>query len=286
MIRNRRGAASTPPGVFASLANGPRNMRIVTWNLNVRRNVAAQVEAVVRAGADVAGFQEVSVRTWPRLREALAEAGLPFSVTGCGDTGAPSMLDRFVAAASRWPLRECAQAAVPAPECVVAAMVDAPGGAFELVNAHIPTIARGQPLKMATQEAVAIRLREAALRPTVFCGDLNSPIGETPEGEVIPFTRPRDVRGHTAELSILSGLVEHGMFDTYRRANGWLADDRSWWWKNRGKTGGFRLDHIFASREFEVARCWYDHAVRDDRLSDHSLMAAELDWIDAAASHA
>ena len=251
-------------------------MRVATWNLNVRKNTAAQVQAVLKAGADVAAFQEVSVRTWPGLQQALAQAGLIHVTTGCGEAGEPGTLDRFVVVASRWPLRECSQASIPAPECVVAAVVDAPGGEFDFVNAHIPTIARGQPLKLATQEGVAARLRQAATRPTIFCGDLNSPIGETPEGEPIPFSAKRDLRGRAAELSILSGLAEHGMYDAYRRLNGAAADDRSWWWKNRGRTGGFRLDHIFVSREFEVTACSYDHSVRAERLSDHSLMVADV----------
>jgi exonuclease III len=41
---------------------------------------------------------------------------------------------------------------------------------------------------------------------------------------------------------------------------------------------GFRIDHAFASAKLATrARgCWYDHTVRERRLSDHSALVVEL----------
>jgi exonuclease III len=251
-------------------------MRILSWNLNARRASAAQVAAMARIAPDIVVLQEVTPNAEPGLREALAGAGL-----GCALSGSDSpdrQLVRYVLVASRWPLTRCKQAQVPAREVVICARVSAPERPFEVVGVHVPTIGRGLPLKLATQEGIAVRLRSAKRRPTIFCGDLNSPKAELSESEVIPFMSKRNRRVFEGEFALVSGLRSLGMRDAFRSINGYGAKDLSWWWKNRGSTGGYRLDHIFSSRHFEVAQCWYDHSVREQGLSDHSLIVAELNW--------
>jgi endonuclease/exonuclease/phosphatase family metal-dependent hydrolase len=44
-----------------------------------------------------------------------------------------------------------------------------------------------------------------------------------------------------------------------------------------GHGGGWRLDHIFASPELRPVRGSYHHDWRDDGLSDHSALEAELE---------
>ncbi len=68
------------------------------------------------------------------------------------------------------------------------------------------------------------------------------------------------------------------MVDAFRSANGYEVNGSSWYWKNRGRTGGYRLDHIMASRHFTVSGCFYNHEVRLSGLSDHSMMVADLDF--------
>jgi exonuclease III len=251
-------------------------MRILSWNLNARRDSATQVAAIERHAPDIAVLQEVTVHAEPGLREALASAGLACVLSG-SDIPARRLV-RYVLVASRWPLARCKQAQVPAREVVICARVFGPDRPFEVVGVHVPTIGRGLPLKLATQEGIAVRLRSAKRRPLVFCGDLNSPKAELSESEVIPFMSRRNPRVFEGEFALVSGLRSLGMRDAFRCVNGYDANDLSWWWKNRGSTGGYRLDHIFSSRHFEVAGCWYDHSVREQGLSDHSLIVAELDW--------
>ena len=120
-------------------------------------------------------------------------------------------------------------------------------------------------------------MRQALQRPLVLCGDFNSPKAETAEGEVVLFSRPSRVEEFAGEHGLMAGLSEFGMNDAFRACNGYAVDDRSWWWKNRGRTGGYRLDHIFVSGHFRTTRCWYDHSVREQGLSDHSLMGADIE---------
>lgn len=255
-------------------------MRLVTWNLNFRRNVAAQLEAVTAADPDVVVFQEVRKAGFEEMAEQLASAGLPHfthSLEHC-DEGYTPALGRFVAVGSRWRLRAAASVGSDAPEAVVSVEVAGPVGAFELVGLYVPTASRDDHLKVPTQEAVALRMRRAIDAPHVLCGDFNSPKAEAADGTITPFSRKKNQRAVAAELGLLNGLAAFGMVDAFRACNGFEADDSSWYWKNRGRMGGYRLDHIMASRHFEVRDCFYNHEVRLSGLSDHSMMVADLEF--------
>jgi len=149
--------------------------------------------------------------------------------------------------------------------------------AFEVVGAHIPTVGRPDRwIKVETQEGLVARLKEATL-PTIVCGDFNSPRGEAADGEIVPFATARGGRALAAERALVGRTNSAGMVDVFRAVHGYERDAASWYWKNRGRTGGFRLDHIFASKEVRVSRCDYDHVCRDIGLSDHSAIYADFE---------
>jgi endonuclease/exonuclease/phosphatase family metal-dependent hydrolase len=66
------------------------------------------------------------------------------------------------------------------------------------------------------------------------------------------------------------------MLDAFRLCKGFGVDSPSWFWKNRGATGGFRLDHIFVSPSIGVQACDYVHEWRLQSLSDHSGIYADI----------
>ena len=66
------------------------------------------------------------------------------------------------------------------------------------------------------------------------------------------------------------------MVDAFRGANGYDISEASWYWKNRGRTGGYRLDHVFVSNHLRPVACWYEHDLRLGGLSDHSPIVADL----------
>jgi len=119
----------------------------------------------------------------------------------------------------------------------------------------------------------------------VLCGDLNTPRRESPGGETISFARDsggrlRPDRGadwDAAELSVVPGLQELGYRDAYRVLHGYGAREPSWPWKRiAGHSGGWRIDHIFASSQLRPVACRYHHAWRDQQLSDHSALEADF----------
>ena len=53
-------------------------MRLITWNVNRRvERLAAQAAALAGRAPDVVALQEVTARSWPLWRAALATIGLP-----------------------------------------------------------------------------------------------------------------------------------------------------------------------------------------------------------------
>jgi exonuclease III len=131
-------------------------------------------------------------------------------------------------------------------------------------------------LMVETQEGLLSRLLDAA-RPIVLCGDLNSPRAESPDGTVTPFAAAGRQRPRAAEMALVGATNAAGMVDLYRARRGYEDGGLSWYWKNRGKTGGFRIDHIYASPSLKVLDCDYIHTWRESRLSDHSGMFADIE---------
>jgi endonuclease/exonuclease/phosphatase family metal-dependent hydrolase len=137
-------------------------------------------------------------------------------------------------------------------------------------------------VKVLTHEAVFRHLSERS-GPRVVLGDLNTPRREHADGSVWTFARDRKgrlrpdrgERWDLAESALVRGLGEHGFRDAFRALNGFDSKEPSWEWPRTG--GGYRLDHLIASAEVDVAACSYRHDWRrDEKLSDHSALVAEL----------
>jgi exonuclease III len=253
-------------------------MRVMSWNLNARRErLPDQVDAVRAVAPDVAAFQEVTDRSWQALRPLLAGAGLVHGLTGAGQAGeqARPAYKRWVAVVSRWPLVPC-EPCPEAYELVVCATVLRPDAPFDLIAVHVPTRANGVLEKTEVQEEIVRRLAQSDGRPLVLCGDFNSPKAETEAGEIVAFVGPRGGRALAAELALLQEPPARGMADVFRATNGYQPTDCSWHWKNRGKAGGYRLDHVFASTSLAPSACWYAHELREQGLSDHAPIVADF----------
>ncbi len=187
--------------------------------------------------------------------------------------------------ASRAPLRDTGDAlALPWPETALCAATDTTRGPVVLCCVHVPNAANGV-VKVNSLHAIRRGLAAAGPALRVVCGDLNTPRRELPNGEVISFAR--DSRGRLrpergadwdeAELGVVPGLQELGYRDAYRWLHGYGAREPSWTWTRiAGHGGGWRIDHIFASSQLRPIACRYHHAWRDEGLSDHSALEADL----------
>ena len=253
-------------------------MLLVSWNVAGRKTrLAEQADRVLSLEPDVVCLQEVTPATAGPWAERLAEAGLPATL-------APLPLARegskplAVLTAAREPLDVVPVEDVPWPERVLATRV----GGVEVVNVHSPISPKPGLVKVLTHEAVFRHLREGS-GPRVVLGDLNTPRREHADGSVWTFARTRNgrlreergERWDLAESALIRGLEPHGFRDAFRELNGFESKEPSWEWPRTG--GGYRLDHLIASAEVDLTACSYRHDWRrDDKLSDHSALVAEL----------
>jgi exonuclease III len=253
-------------------------MLLLSWNVAGRKTrLAEQAERVLSLEPDLVCLQEVTPVTAGSWAQRLGEAGLAAEL-------APLPLTRegsrplAVLTASGMPLEAVPVEDVPWPERVLSVRVEG----CELVNVHSPISPKPGLAKVLTHEAV-FRHLAAGSGPRVVLGDLNTPRREHPDGSVWTFARDRygrvrperGERWDAAESALIRGLEEHGFRDAFRALNGFDSKEPSWEWPRWG--GGYRLDHLIASTDVDVTACSYRHDWRrEDKLSDHSALVAEL----------
>jgi exodeoxyribonuclease-3 len=253
-------------------------VRLVTWNVAGR--VARQPEQAAAIGAvapDVVALQEVTPRTLPLWRAALAEAGFGPSETALEPArGRASRRRLGVLTAARAPLERLeSPPEVPWPERVLCCRIDD----IEVINLHSPIAP--ELAKVRTHEAIARYLSAAGFAPRILCGDLNTPRRELPDGDVLTFAhdsagrlRPeRGARWERAERALVVGLRKQGWTDAFRSLHGY--DDREASWTFAHDRGGWRLDHVLVHGLRPVASA-YAHDWRRAGLSDHSPLVVDL----------
>jgi exonuclease III len=257
-------------------------VRLVSWNVAGRvRRQTEQAARVASVRPDLVALQEVTRATLDAWRSALGTAGLEHVLTGAELADFPAgRRGLSVLLAAREPLEALGQPPVPWPERVVAARVLAPG-TLDVCVVHSPVSQRPGLVKVQTHEALWQYLNAVPDRPWVVCGDLNTPRREHPDGTLWTFARSsrgvlrpeRGARWDAAELALLRGLGPAGFRDAFRALHGYGEREPTWTWPNGG---GYRLDHLVVSSRVDVAACDYRHDWRDEGLSDHSALLAEL----------
>jgi exonuclease III len=251
---------------------------LVSWNVAGRKTrLAEQAERVLGEEPDVVCIQEVTPLTADGWAERLSEAGLEPAMAPLPRTREGSK-PLAVMTAARGGLAVEPVEDVPWPERVLSVRT----GPLEVVNVHSPISQKAGLVKVMTHEAVFLHLCRGS-GPRIVLGDLNTPRREHPDGTVWTFARTRtgrlrEERGErwdAAETALVRGLEPLGFRDAFREINGFERKEPSWEWPRYG--GGYRLDHLIVSKEIEVTACSYRHDWRrEDKLSDHSALVAEL----------
>jgi exonuclease III len=254
---------------------------VLSWNVAGR--IAAQEKQIgflAKRSFDVLCLQEVTPSTRARWEEALADHGLHVAASDCPPDARGSR--RFgVLIASCEPLEPLPGLDVPWPERHLAVRTALDGGEVEVHTLHAPLSTKLGQVKLLTLEGVYEALTPANHMPRILAGDLNTPRYESREGHVTTFARTANgllrrelgERHDRAELGLIVGLPEQGWSDAFRALHGYARRDRSWFWR---QGFGYRLDHILASPPLRPTACDYLHHVREDGLSDHAAMWAEL----------
>jgi exonuclease III len=266
-------------------------MRLVTWNVAGRvGRQPEQAQVIAAVGADVVALQEVTARTLPLWRAALAENGFGACETAleahparddAPDAGRPASRRRrllgVLTAARETLVRLPAPPGVPWPERVLCCMA----GDVEVINAHSPISPAPDLAKVLTHEALAAYLAAGGDRPRILCGDLNTPRRELADGDVLTFAhdsagRMRPERGERwdrAERALVHGLRRDGWLDAFRALHGYGERHASWTFAH--DRGGWRLDHVLVDGLEPMAGA-YAHDWRRAGLSDHSALVVDL----------
>ncbi len=257
-------------------------MQIATWNINSLTVRLPQVLDWLAANpVDVLGLQELKLTDDKFPVEALKEAGYEAAFLGQKTYNGVALL-------SRHPLRDVVRNLSGFEDeqaRVVAATVDAPGGALRVINGYF---VNGQApgtekfaYKMRWLDALHAQVQaELTEHPRlVLVGDFN----------VAPEDRdtydPEGLRGtihHTPEeRQHFQALLALGLHDAYRLFD---QPDKSFsWWDYRmlgfQKNRGMRIDHILVSDALrpKVQACHIDRAPRKNpQPSDHTPVVVTL----------
>jgi exonuclease III len=253
---------------------------LLSWNVAGRvKRLPEQAQRLLEVGADVVCLQEITRGTLPQWRSLLHEAGY-LGVEHGELAVAERKRPLAVLTAARTPLHAVQVDGVPWPERVLA--VHQSDGT-EIVNMHSPISPKPDLAKVRTHEAIHRHLAdEPPGEARILCGDLNTPRKEHPGGPVWTFARDRygkliperGERWDRAELGLIRGLEAYGYRDAFRLLHPQSIHEISWEWARWG--GGYRLDHLIVSGDLAVEACHYEHSWREDGLSDHSALVAEL----------
>ena len=258
-------------------------VRLISWNVNKRRAIDQQLAALVSYQPDLIALQEVTAKNLEAVREHCMQIGLPHVI----DSKVVKAVSHrgYVVIASRWPVRRKRRITAlhphPCAEGTLTALVDSPYGIIEIHAVHVPNISNPDGMKWEFLEELGSRLSRPCRHHRILCGDFNFPQRELADGVVITFgerirsdgtyhVRRGRERQAAAERAILVGLSDYDLHDVYRSLHGFAPQDHSWVARNRGRTFGFRLDHILASPSLQPQECAYLHPLRETGLSDHS----------------
>ena len=255
---------------------------ILSWNVAGRvSSQPDQAAALMWVGApDVICLQEVRKATRKLWLGALGDAGYDVVVASL-QPGATGSRRLAVAIAARSSLELVPPLGLPWPERHLAARIRVNGSVAEIHVLHSPLSSKPGQVKARTLESLFAYLSAPTAMPRVLVGDLNTPQYESREGEIQTFARTRSgrlrpqygERHDRAELALIKGLPELGWKDAFRSLHGYGRRDRSW---KVGRHPGYRLDHVIVSPGIRVLSCEYVHELREQGLSDHSAIRAEL----------
>jgi exonuclease III len=276
-------------------------IELLSWNVAARKGRLTDQAAAIRdRRPDILALQEVPpelVQPWEAELRANGLVSVEPSLEEVGRQGA-----RGVLLAGRWPLERLPIPAkgFPFPEKILGALVtEASGVPFEIYTTHVPPGVSNGWGKIEHLEAVYRLLATPSANPRILCGDFNAPRAEWADGTVITWAQDPDTgvpnrrpgwrlrrrerdpdwnptRWEDGERNVLEGLAKHDLTDVFRILGRFPPGDKSWYWRGLEQYGR-RFDHIFASERLRPSDAGYLHCWREQRLSDHSPIWAQLE---------
>lgn len=238
-------------------------MRLATWNVRAGggRRIDQIVQRVLDVRPDVLVLTEIRPRTGYRLIEQLVAAGYHASVGAAGDLGGQHVLNH-TGVFSLHLLEPCV--VTPVPQSVHRWVpVRIPALNLTVLGVHVPNQSERWN-KVDFWTIVEAFARAHTSGRAVIIGDLNTALDEDCEGDPI------------REAVYLKRLVALGWVDAWRQCN---PGSREFSWYSH-RANGFLLDYCYVSPSLAplVRGGELRHDVREQGLSDHSMLVVEFDF--------
>lgn len=235
-------------------------MRLTTWNIRSGggMRIPAIAEALRATSSDLVALTEYRTRPGAALKAALGvdnssnfvESTPPVNQNGVIVISARAPLtskpafDRRARSDHRW-----------------LEVVHASTG-INALCVHIPN--KGEIWDKPDFWRAVLAYAEAHLNSTtVILGDFNTGLAIDGEGEAM------------SHMNDFQRLLDLGWVDAWRHIHG---DRREYTWYSPNKGNGFRLDYCFVAPPLAclIKDAWFNHDVRAEGTSDHSLLTVEL----------
>jgi len=239
------------------------SMRLLSWNILAGggSRCGAILAVLRRHDPDIIALQETTLRRAADLCHVLADLGYEYRFS----TSRPDHRGQCVL--SRVPLMRVAERRPPHARIFPPGWLELEMMGFGVRLAAVYGPPQG-PSVPAFWSAAATWLRRRTSLPFLMVGDFNAGAS---------CIDARDYQFKCGDA--FTRLTEIGLIDLWRRAHGG-SSEHTWFSPSNGTRGcrGFRIDHAFASPDLarQVTDCRYDHAVRERRWSDHSLLLLDL----------
>jgi exodeoxyribonuclease III len=238
-------------------------MRLLSWNILAGggSRCGSILEVLRRHDADIIALQETMPGRAADLCHVLGRLGYQYRFS----TSRPDQRGQCVL--SRVPLVRVAARRPPHARIYPRGWLELELVGFGVRLAAVYGPPQG-PLVPAFWNAAATWLRGRTSVPFLMLGDFNAGAS---------LIDAADYRFKCGDA--FGRLTEIGLIDLWRREHG-QTREHTWFSPSNGTRGGrgFRIDHAFASPAFaqRVTGCRYDHAVRERRWSDHSLLVLDV----------
>ncbi len=237
-------------------------LKILSWNiLQGGGSRCDEIAATLREyEPDIVTLQEFrNNKNGKRLTTELKESGLGYVFSPAVN----NIKENSILVASRYPMRASGFPSGLAPVHCVSAEIEVEATKFvNLMAVHFPQKKAQVPLFEALFNLPDDWLNGHSL----LMGDFNCGI---------PWIDSETRTFYATHY--FQQLLQNGWHDTWRER--W-PDAREFTWISSVRKNGFRYDHTLVSRSVNelVESVFYDHGVRERKISDHSLMVLEIEF--------
>ena len=275
-------------------------MKVISWNLNARsseQTLNDQCNYLKLGNYDFITLQEVTLKSEIFIKEFFKDLNCISSFDLASDHNIlikKRKYGQLIISPHKLQSIDTKKIEIPFPERVLGVKVVENYKNIEIYTTHVPPGSSNGIIKVQHYEGL-FKFLKSNKSKKILSGDFNSPKEERGSGEIITWGQKINKKGEVrlginskwrkdcdperwdaAERNIIQNHNQLGMIDAFRSFNDYSLQSYSWFLHGNDKNLGRRYDHIFCSDTFKPISCFYDQKPRQNKLSDHSPIIAEI----------